>query len=326
MKTRIALLATLLLGLVELVACAPSGERIPQGRTDRIRRELGLTPPFRLLSAAFVLDGGSAISGFVDGRGDSLWVLIDGRMRPLEGATSDEPRERHVHIGKVGWDRRFPSSFDVDWEASRPLEFESAPESAVVDLFAWTIRSLVPAERESAWVRESRSSTTTTAKRPEFSSADEENAWKLRRMIDRIEGIRWLARGLRHSSRGSIRDHLGLEMPIRLLHANVIDDGGSVVIGVVDAVGESMSIFRDNSLVRVPPRGTPFKPPRRFTYLNGTPGAPGAQRLESGSAQESAAVAVLQWLGESPTTDPSDTALVLGVARTIVRTRIEPSK
>ena len=273
-----------LLSSLLVAGCGILGESDDESRrTERIRSELGLVPPYHLISAGFVPDGGSGIAHFTDPHGTPLWVLFDGRM------LSDKPRPLHVHVSTRG-----------EWDGSRRLAFESAAESAVVDLLERAIRREVSVRRESTLLREERRARADKRWSQWHSSLtkEEERAWTLRQMMGRVETNRAAADRLRadratwsRASNERVRRELGIELPTRLLDFTMIDDGGSAFLLVVDAGGESLLIVQDNR--GWPARDSlrrPVPPPSRLVYLHAHPTGPGARRLAFNSPAESAVV------------------------------------
>lgn len=207
---------------------------------------------------------------------------------------SDGPRPLHVHVSPRG-----------EWGGARRLAFESAAESAVVDLLERAIRVEVSVRQESTLLREERSARADSKQPSRWSqwhaslTKEEERAWTLRQMIERVERNRADARkrgwmdGAAPNSAGAerVQRELGLDLPTRLLHFHRIDDGGSAFLLVLDARGESLLIVQDNrAWGTMDPLRNPVPPPARFVYLDAHPTGRGARRLNFNSAAESAVV------------------------------------
>lgn len=288
--------ATLFAFVLVIAGCGSTREEQDALRAARTQRELGLVPPYHVLSAGFVPDGGSGIAHFTDARGTPLWILLDARMWDPK-APFPQDRDLRVHLNERG-----------RWEGARALAYDSAAESAVVDLFESAIRSLVSVKRESTMLRDERLALEDTANRARWGewlgslTPDEERAHLLRRMISRVEDQKSRARARAAERRLSprqverIREQLGLELPVRLISVSLIDDGGTGFVSLVDVRGETLLVVSDNRPwpVVLDSKGRLTPPPARHVYLHAYPTKPGARRLEFNSAAESAVVDLLR--------------------------------
>ena len=100
----------------------------PEQKQERIRRELGLAPPYVLRDAGHAPDGGTGIAHFKDPQGHALWVYADAHMGWPGGAEGLPPPVRHVWVNSR-----------EDRDSARRLDFSTPAESAVVDLMDFVL-------------------------------------------------------------------------------------------------------------------------------------------------------------------------------------------
>lgn len=115
------------------IACAPARDTDP--RVTRIREQLSLTPPYRIVSLETYLDGGSPEYVIRGGNRRSVTIGFDGRMRTLDGNDFAAYKTAYDSLGYPPPDS-VPRLLYFGGHPSRgaPVSLGSPRESTLIDL------------------------------------------------------------------------------------------------------------------------------------------------------------------------------------------------